>query len=122
MQNWNLIFRRTHLYLGMLLVPWLLVYALSTLTYNHPETFRPYRNDPNLWQPLWEKTYALEVPAGGPDVLRAAAARLLADQGIRSDFGMQRQGQRLNINVPNFRRPLRFVYEIDAKKLRAETR
>jgi hypothetical protein len=127
MQNWNLIFRRTHLYLGMLLVPWLLVYALSTVAYNHPETFRPYGNDPKLWEPLWEKDYALDVPGGNtmatfPAWLKVAGAKVIADQGMKPPFFANRPGKQLIINVPNFRQPLRLIYDPDAKRLRAEQR
>jgi hypothetical protein len=122
MKNWNLIFRRTHLYLGMLLVPWVLIYALSTVAFNHPETFRPYRSDARLWLPVWEKDYAIDVPAGGGDALRPTAEKILADQGMKGAFFAQRQGQKLNVNMPNFREPVRFVYQIDAKKLQLEKR
>ena len=39
MKNWNLLFRRTHLYLGMLMLPWMAMYALSTVVFNHGEAF-----------------------------------------------------------------------------------
>jgi hypothetical protein len=41
---------------------------------------------------------------------------------VKDAFGAQRQGPRLTINVPNFWQPKRFVYEIEAKKLRTEKR
>jgi hypothetical protein len=121
-KNWNLIFRRTHLYLGMLLVPWVLIYALSTVALNHAETFRPYRADGRSWLSVSEKDYAIDVPAGGGDALRGTATRILADQGVTSAFGVQRQGPRLNITVPHFIQPARFVYDSETKKLRREKR
>ena len=121
MQNWNLILRRTHLYLGMLLIPWLMMYALSTALFNHREVFRPYRAADPLWLPQWEKDYAIDVPAGN-DGLRAAARRILDDNGLKGAFGVQRQGQRLNINVQNFWQPVRLTYQIESKRLRAEAR
>jgi hypothetical protein len=120
-KNWNLIFRRTHLYLGMLLVPWVLIYALSTVALNHAETFRPHRTEGRLWLSDWEKDYAIDLPTGA-EALRATAARILADQGVKGAFGVQRQGPRLNINVPNFLQPARFVYDSEGKKLRREKR
>jgi len=63
MPNWNLLFRRTHLYLGLLLIPWMLIYALSTFVFNHGEHFRPSRAAEPLWLPLWEKDYAFDAPA-----------------------------------------------------------
>ena len=121
MTNWNLLFRRTHLYLGLLLIPWLMIYALSTVALNHAETFRPYRNEGRVWLQVWEKDYVLDVPAGNKE-LAAPAARLLADQGIKAPFIANRQGQQFLVNLPKFRQPQRFAYDIDKKKLRLENR
>ncbi len=121
MKNANLLFRRTHLYLGLLLIPWLLVYALSTFVFNHGEHFRAYRAAEPLWHPLWEKDYTFEAPS---DVagLRVATQRLLKDHGLSGAFAARRQGQRLNINVQNFWHPRRVTYDFTTKKLRAEER
>src|SRR5688572_28549200 len=105
MQNWNLLLPRTHLYLGLLLIPWLTMYAVSTVLFNHGEYFRQFRADP-AWLPLWEKDYALDLPAAN-DGLRDIARKILGDLGLSGAFGVQRQGARVNINVPNFWRPLR---------------
>ena len=114
MKNWNLLFRRTHLYLGLLLIPWMLVYACSTFAFNHGEHFRAYRAADPQWLPLWEKDYAFEAP---PD---AAAQRILDDHHLSGAFAARRQGQRLNINVQNFWHPRRLAYDFTTKKLRAE--
>ncbi len=122
MKNMNLLFRRTHLYLGMLLLPWMAMYALSTVVFNHGDTFRPARPANQAWTTLWEKDYTIEIPAEN-DALRDTVRRMLTDNGISGAFGVQRQGgQRLTINAPNFRRPLRLTYDIAGKKLRAEQR
>ena len=121
MQNWNLLFRRTHLYLGLLLIPWMLIYALSTLAFNHGEHFRPYRAAEPLWLPLWEKDYTFEAPSDAAG-LRGAAERLLAEHDLKGAFFARRQGQRLNINVQNFWHPRRVTYDFTTKKLRAEER
>jgi hypothetical protein len=121
MKNWNLIFRRTHLYLGMALMPWLLIYAVSTFTFNHRESFRAYRATDPQWRPLWEKDYALDLPAdASPETLRAAARRILDDNGLSGAFAVRRQGPRLNLNVQNFWHPRRLAYDFTTKKLRAE--
>jgi hypothetical protein len=121
MKNWNLLFRRTHLYLGLLLIPWMLVYALSTFVFNHGEHFRAYRAAEPLWLPLWEKDYAFDAPADAAG-LRAATQRLLDEHGLSGAFAARRQGQRLNINVQNFWHPRRVTYDFTTKKLRAEER
>ena len=119
--NPNLILRRTHLYLGMLLLPWLAMYALSTVLFNHGDYFRQFRAQEPFWDPLWEKEYAIDVPPGN-DALRETALRILADQGLRAAFFAQRQGQQIMINLPSFRQPLRLVYAPEQHKLRAEKR
>ncbi len=121
MPPWNLLFRRTHLYLGLLLIPWMLVYALSTVAFNHSEHFRPYRAADPQWLPLWEKDYTLAAPPDPAD-LRATTQRLLDDHGVRGAFGVRRQGQRLNINVRNFWHPQRLTYDFGTRKLRAEVK
>jgi len=120
MTNWNLLFRRTHLYLGMLLIPWVMIYALSTLLFNHHEWFEKHRAKEPQWLPLWEKDYTRAVPSGGDDALREATRQILADNGLAGAFFVQRQGAKLNIHVNNFWQPTRLTYEIEGKKLRAE--
>lgn len=124
MNNWNLLFRRVHLYLGMLLLPWVTMYAVSTYFFNHAGASRhghaPGGDD--AWRPLWEKPHALELPAG-QEGLRSTAGKVLADHGLlQGRYGVQRQGQRLNINLPSFLKPKRLVYDADKQTLRAEER
>ena len=121
MPNWNLFLRRIHLYLGMLLLPWMLMYAASTVVFNHRGLSSHGPGVDRQWQRLWEKEYRVEVPTAA-EALRETARRVLADQGIKGAYFVQRQGQRLNINVPSFRQPLRLSYDLDAGRLRAEQR
>lgn len=123
MKNWNLFFRRTHLYLGLVLLPWMLVYAVSTVVFNHGGYFgmQGHGGPAQDWQPLWEKDYATDVPATD-DALRVTARRILEENGFKGAFGVQRQGPRLTINLPNFLKPTRLTYDPSQKKLRAEAR
>lgn len=120
MKNGLLIIRRTHLYLGMLMLPWLGIYALSTALLNHVDVRRG-RPGETIWEPWWERDYRLELPAGQAE-LREATERMLRAQGIDGAFAVQRQGTRLNITVQNFRRPLRLNYDAERGRLRAEAR
>lgn len=121
MPYWNLLFRRIHLYLGMLLLPWMLIYALSTFHFNHRGGSAHGVEARQEWSMLWEKDYTLELPAGQGG-LREVAGRVLAEHGLTGPFGVQRQGQRLQINAQSFRHTQRLTYLADQKKLRAETR
>ena len=121
MKNWNLLFRRTHVYLGLLLIPWMLVYAASTFIFNHAEHFQSLRAADPQWLPLWEKDYTLAAPTGNdPAALRDLTRRLLTDHGLSGAFAVRRQGERLNINVANFWFPKRLNYDLGTGKLRAE--
>ena len=91
MKNWNLLFRRTHLYLGMSLLPWVTMYGVSTFFLNHSEYFQLRRQAESPFLLLWEKDYAIEVPSGN-DGLREVARRILADHNVVGGFGVQRQG------------------------------
>jgi hypothetical protein len=119
MKNWNLLFRRTHLYLGMLLLPWLAMYALSTVVFNHPAWFNVRAPADSPWLPAWERPCTIPV-APGTDGLRDAAGRVLAENGIRGAFAVQRQGERLMIRVQNFWHPTRVTYDLEARTVRAE--
>ena len=121
MQNWNLFLRRIHLYLGMLLLPWMLMYATSTVIFNHRGSSAHQAASDRPWRLLWEKQYRIEVPKAA-EALRETAGKILAEHGMNGAYFVQRQGQRLNINLPNFRQPLRLSYDLDAGRLRAEQR
>lgn len=119
MKNWNLIFRRTHLYLGLLLIPWLLVYAVSTLMLNHRGIMQALRAPDPQWVLLWEKDYQIDLPAAGAP-LRETAQKIIEENGLDGAFGVNRQGQNLNINLFKFRTPQRLIYRIDQGRLVAE--
>ena len=119
MKNGNLFFRRTHLYMGMIMLPWMTMYAVSTVLFNHGAYFQRLRPADPQFILLWEKDYAIDVPSGN-EGLREIAQRILAEHALPGAFGVQRQGPRLNINLPNFWQPTRLTYEIEQKKLRAE--
>ncbi|MBL9209605.1 MAG: PepSY-associated TM helix domain-containing protein [Opitutaceae bacterium] len=120
MSNLNLLLRRTHLYLGMLLLPWTLMYAVSTALFNHGAAGHG-QPAAAAWTTLWEKDHALDLPAGN-DGLRETARQVLNEHGLQGPFGVQRQGQRLTINLQNFLAPQRLTYDAERKRLRAEQR
>lgn len=121
MTNWNLLARRSHLYLGLLLLPWIGMYGLSTIVFNHRAREQAHRNGGAQWTLRWEKDYRTELPSQG-ERLREAARQTMTEHGLRGPFGVQRQGQRLVINVQNFLEPLRLTYDGETHKLRAEAR
>lgn len=120
MSSWNLLLRRSHLYLGLVLLPWMVIYAVSTVFFNHGAG---HGHGPAAaeWTTLWEKPYHTSLPRG-EDSLRATAERVLQDSDLKGPFGVQLQGTRLTINLLNFLRPTRVTYEAKIDRLRAEAR
>ena len=68
--------RRTHLYLGLALLPWFFMYGLSSIPFAHSQYFDAIDAAKNL--PLWtmtmDRTVDLAVP-GDESQLRAFGAR-----------------------------------------------
>ena len=116
-KNFNLFLRRTHLYLGMLLIPWVFVFAFSTFIFNHGNSFSGSRGNADDWQQVWQKEYQLEIPEGREN-LRRTASVLLSEHGINGPrFGVRRNGPRMEINIQKFLSPERLVYHGRDQKL-----
>ncbi len=117
--------RRTHLYLGLFLTPWVLMYAVSSIPFSHNDYFET--RDKALGLPLWNKTfdgpYDLgPIPESGP--LRPLGAKIVRDfQMEDSAYGVYRQSpKQLNIYVHTFWKSTQFKYFVDEKRLIAEDR
>lgn len=123
MTNWNLLFRRAHLYLGLVLLPWVVIYAVSTVYFNHG--FGHAHGGGAVagaeWKTLWEKDHTTAV-SEGDDGLRETGRRLMAENGFSGPFGVQRQGPRLVVVMPQFLQPARLIYDTASQKLKAEVR
>jgi hypothetical protein len=122
MRNLNLVFRRTHLFLGMLLIPWMFIYAASTFMLNHGPAFRSLRPGPDAWIQFWEKDYTAGLPATQPELREWAGEILKANDLWGGPYGVNRNQQRAIINAPRFLKPLRITYRFDDHKLIAEQR
>ena len=57
---WDRLMRASHLYTGLLLVPWMTVYAVSAFCLNHSTWFV----DPPRTGPRWEPVREIEFPLG----------------------------------------------------------
>jgi len=116
-----LLTRRVHLYLGMFLLPWVVMFGVSSLLLNHTAWFQIGAND---WTTLDERAnYDVQGPVPGD--LRAVAARIIADAGYepRAGFGaFKPNANRVNINLPSFRHPIRITYFSDQHRLLVERR
>jgi hypothetical protein len=117
--------RRLHLYLGLVLLPWLFMYGVSSIPFAHNQYFQ--QRDEAKKIPLW--TVRLEQPLDvtvpeSPAALREFGRSLLQKLGVEApNFGVNRPNPRtVNIYVFSFRRASRVVYAIDQKKVTVEDR
>ena len=119
MNNTNLVLRRVHLYLGMLLIPWVIMYALSTLTFNHRDWFRGQFNQADSWTQLWEEEFKADVPRQQPK-LKEWARSVLDENGIKGGFNVRQNPQSVLINLIQFRNPIHVTYQKNEGQLLAE--
>lgn len=115
--TFQIINRRLHLYLGMFLFPWVLMYAFSSMVFNHLPAIREWdgRGNPQ-WTTRWERDYQLPVPAEAD--LRQVGRQLLEDQGLESPFFAGRpQPDTLNILLVDFWNRARVIYHLDRGKV-----
>jgi hypothetical protein len=113
--------RRTHLYLGLFLLPWFFMYGVSSVPFSHAAWVQSFYKDgvPD-WTLRSERPYEIEVPPGND--LRAVGARMLEDSGVEEGaFGAYRErGGRVVVYRHDFWRATRITYFPDQKRLAAE--
>lgn len=117
--------RRLHLYLGLALLPWLLMYGVSAVPFAHAPYFQ--KRDEAKGLPLWSvrERRPLDRPVPeDPAVLRDFARDLLDDLGVRApNFGTYRPNPRtLHILAYSFFRSERVVLSLDQSEIRVERR
>jgi hypothetical protein len=116
MPTFDLLNRRAHLYLGILLLPWFLMYGVSSWLVSRGALHGAPQPP---WTPLWERTYDRPVPAGVD--LRAVAQAILKDCDLEGAFWAQRgKAGELTINRFRFRDVTRITYFVKERRLRAE--
>lgn len=117
--------RRVHLYLGLALLPWFLMYGVSSVPFAHNDFFQ--RLDAAKGLPLWTLRAELTIDASPPDdarALRAFGADLLQKAGIDApSFGTYRQSpNQINVYVYSFWQSTQLKYFVDSRRLTIEDR
>lgn len=118
--------RRVHLYLGLALLPWFLMYGVSSVPFAHNQFFE--RRDAAKGLPLWtlRSTHAVDAPIPEqPEALREFGVTLLRHAGMSADttFGAYRQSPtQVNVYVYSFRASTQLKYFADQKRLTVEDR
>jgi hypothetical protein len=119
--NVRLIVRRLHLYLGLFLLSWVVMFGASSLLLNHTTWLQDA--DGQQWAVVETRDYTIDVPQAGD--LRPTARRIIADLGYDATrgFGVYRQNAtRLMVNLPSFRHPIRMAYVLPEHRVVVERR
>jgi len=122
MKTFDKINRRTHLYLGLGLMPWLFVYGLSSLIVIHRSWF-PVDKE-RTRELLFERQYSRPVNVNGSNnepELRAAAQEILKDCHLQGAFWVDKpKADTVHIDRFSFRDSISLTYLITEQKLKAE--
>jgi hypothetical protein len=117
MKSFDKINRRTHLYLGLLLMPWLLMYGVSSFIIIHQSWF--HADKPLGWEPVFEKHYDRPVSADAD--LRSTAQEILKDCNLEGAFWANKpRPDTLEIDRFSFWGSTRLTYNTKEQKLKAE--
>ena len=117
--------RRTHLYLGLSLLPWVFMYGISSLPFTHGQYFQ--QRDEAKKLPLWNLRFErpLDVPVPTErEEMKAFGRNLLKELGIEGPtFNVNRPNPNtVNIGSSSFLHATRVVYAVDKKKVTVEDR
>lgn len=118
--KFNIVNRRTHLYLGLALIPWVLIYGLSSLIINHGPFFNKiFNSEIPLWSVKIEQEYHRPVPENAD--LREVATEILKEFELGNSFFVSRPvPERININALDFTSATRLTYFIEEGRLLVE--
>ena len=117
MPSFDKINRRTHLYLGLLLMPWLLMYGVSSFLIIHQSWFGA--NKERAWEPMFEKQYSRPVPE--QEDLRDTAQAILKDCNLEGAFWADKpKTDTVRIDRFSFWNSTRLLYSIQEQQLKAE--
>ena len=110
-----LVLRRLHLYLGLVLLPWVVLFGVTSWPFSHPVPVQP------TWTVRLDGPFTLKAPVDTD--LRTLGARLHEAAGFGGGFYVNRPSpQRINVYHPNFVHPTRITYFVDQQRLLVEER
>ena len=114
--------RRTHLYLGLFLMPWLLMYGVSSFIVIHQPWFRADKALER--ETLFEKPYngPANIQGGNNEpAMRAAAQQILKDCNLEGAFWVDKPNpDTLHIERFTFRDSISLTYSMKDQKLKAQ--
>ena len=118
--KFSLINSRIHLYLGLALAPWMLMYAVSSIIMNHRDFFdAPYRNTSPWLKESVEKYQVDFSPDADP---KSIAAQILVHLDLEGPHNVRHNidNKTLTIHRNSFITPRRITYNLSNKKLLVE--
>ncbi len=104
------VLRRTHMYLALFLMPWMLMYAVSTMAMNHRHSLQKYFGK----EPAYEKesvtVFSIQLDASAPEQM--TARRILISLGLDGRHSARKSpsGETLTIYRNDPLRPRRITY------------
>jgi hypothetical protein len=73
--TFNRLNRRLHLYLALVLLPWVVMYALSSLVFSHERLISRLTGGVDEWTLRFEKPYDVDLALDADEAARRAFAR-----------------------------------------------
>lgn len=108
--------RRVHLYMGLFLLPWVIMFGVSTIPINHQTP------EPVQWTRMGEHPFAAPVPDAAGD-LRPLGRQMMDTAGLEGGYWIYRLNPRqVQVGHPDFLAPVRISYFTDEKRLVVERR
>ena len=108
--------RRAHLYAGLFLLPWVIMFGVSTIPINHPLP------EPVEWTRLGEHRFDVPVPDSAEN-LRPLGRQMMDAAGIEGGYWVFRLNPRqVQVGHPDFLHPVRLNYFPQEQRLLVERR
>ena len=108
--------RRAHLYTGLFLLPWVIMFGVSTIPINHQSP------EPAAWTRLAEHSFDAPVPASSEN-LRPLGREMMNAAGLEGGYYVYRVNPRqVQAGHPRFLAPLRINYFPEERRLVVEQR
>ncbi len=114
----SLVLRRVHMYAGLFLAPWILMYTASTFVMNHRSLFRGHEPAPPKWEVERESVYPGEFPADAKPP--QMALQLLATLDMDGAHQANLRDGKLTVNRLDPINPRRVSYTPADKKVVVE--
>ncbi|MBN8732201.1 MAG: PepSY-associated TM helix domain-containing protein [Acidobacteria bacterium] len=124
--------RRLHLYLSLALLPWVLMYGVSSYFFAHPETGRAWYGDRMNWRPraatveALPESIAIPMPGAEQEVMRGFGRKVLEAVGLSevfdsASFGAYRTGpKQINVFVYRFLGQVQVKVDTETRRIAVE--